>query len=222
MLDPRLSTVLELIEPCGVLADIGTDHGYLPLEALTVGKCNFAIAADINIGPLNRAKETFAGSQHLSNVAFLLCDGVKEIPDPIDALVIAGMGAETAEMILRNDLDRIKRIPQIVLQVNKDVDALRRTMTDWGFSIVDERILFHKHYYVVIKFAYMHTKPSVSEFEIKYGPVLLKRRDPIFLTYLRSRMHHLEKLALQISNQAKRHAFENEALVIRATLDKEI
>lgn len=222
MLDPRLSTVLELIEPCGVLADIGTDHGYLPLEALTVGKCNVAIAADLNIGPLNRARETFAGSPYLANVEFLLCDGVKEIPDPIDALVIAGMGAETAEMILRNDLDRIKRISQIVLQVNKDIDALRRTMTDWGFSIVDERILFHKHYYIVIKFAYLHAKPSISEFEIKYGPVLLKRRDPIFLTYLRSRMHHLEKLALQISNQTKRQAFEDEALAIRATLDKEI
>jgi len=222
MLDPRLSTVLALTDPCGVLADIGTAHGYLPLEALTIGKCKFAIAADINIGPLNRARETFSGSPHLSEVTFLLCDGVKEIPDPIDALVIAGMGAETAEMILRNDLDRIKRIPQIVLQVNKDVDTLRRTMTDWGFSIVDERILFHKHYYVVIKFAYLHTNPSVGEFEIKYGPVLLKRRDPIFLTYLRSRMHHFEKLALQISNQAKRQAFEDEALAIRATLDKEI
>jgi len=52
MLDVRLSAVLSLVKPCGVLADVGTDHGYLPLEALKSGICKHAVAADLNPFPL--------------------------------------------------------------------------------------------------------------------------------------------------------------------------
>ena len=57
-LSKRLSTILEMLEPCEVLADIGTDHGFIPIEAVRRGLCRRAIASDVGRGPLERAAST--------------------------------------------------------------------------------------------------------------------------------------------------------------------
>jgi tRNA (adenine22-N1)-methyltransferase len=221
MLDVRLSAVLSLVKPCGVLADVGTDHGYLPLEALKSGICKHAVAADLNALPLKRAQDTFAQSDVKDKVSFVRCSGIRDIPDPIDAIVIAGMGAETVMQIVNDDLERFLRVPQLIFQVNKDVAALRRFMVERGFDIVDEAIAYKRHYYVVVKFAPSASLPEYNPFQLKYGPILLSQKDPIFLNHLTSRLNHILDLANRVSDENKREAFVLEADAIRNVLDKE-
>jgi tRNA (adenine22-N1)-methyltransferase len=221
MLDARLQAILNLISPCERLADVGTDHGYIPLEAIKTGLCTFAYAADIKAGPLKHARATFANSGYEDKVEFIVCDGLSAIPDPLDAVVIAGMGAQTALPIIQNDLDRFRSIPQIIVQCNKDVGLLRRTMVGLGFAIVDETIAFQRHTYIAVKF-----KPSVqgsiySDMELNYGPVLLQKRERLLLDYLHTRHDHLRQLAKHITDDSRRSAFLDEAFAIRAYLDKE-
>lgn len=221
MLDVRLRTVLSLVKPCTVLADVGTDHGYLPLEALKSGICEHAFAADLNELPLKRAQDTFAQSDVKDRVEFIRCSGIRDIPDPIDAVVIAGMGAETVMQIVIEDLERFLCIPQIILQVNKDVESLRRFMVQRGFDIVDEAIAYKRHYYVVVKFAPKAIPTEYTSFQLKYGPILLSQKDPIFLNHLTSRLNHILDLANRVSDENKREAFVLEADAIRNVLDKE-
>ncbi len=221
MLDVRLRAVLSLVKPCTILADVGTDHGYLPLEALKTGVCEQAFAADLNELPLQRARDTFAQSDVKDRVTFIRCSGIRDIPDPIDTVVIAGMGAETVMQIVTEDLERFRRIPQIVLQVNKDVESLRRFMVQRGFDIVDEAIAYKRHYYVVVKFAPTAIPSGYTPFQLKYGPILLSKKDPIFLNHLASRLNHLMDLAHRVSDENKRDAFVLEADAIRNVLDKE-
>lgn len=222
MLDTRLQAILGLIQPCKVLADVGTDHAYIPLEALKNGICAFAYASDIKPGPLKHAHDTFTDSGYNDKVKFTVCDGISELPDPIDAVVIAGMGAETILLIIRNDLDRFRKIPQIILQANRDVGLLRKTMIGLGFDIADEAISFLKHYYVAIRFLPSQNIPVYSDLELMYGPILLQKREANLLSYLRIRQDHLKSLAKQITDVSKRKAFLDEVQAIRDYLDKEI
>ena len=92
-LSPRLQTVADLVRPGARVADVGTDHAYLPAALLLEGRIPFAIAADLRQGPLERARATVREYGLTGKAAFRLCDGLRGIrPDEVDAIAIAGMG----------------------------------------------------------------------------------------------------------------------------------
>lgn len=100
-LQPRLRLLAEMTPPGGRLADIGTDHGYLPVWLLQEGRIPSAIAADVGAEPLEHARRT-AEEYETQGLDFRLCDGLSGIePEETDTVVIAGMGGETIRDILR-------------------------------------------------------------------------------------------------------------------------
>ena len=116
-LSPRLRLAADLVPEGARLADVGTDHAYLPACLLMEGKIPSAIAADLREGPLRRARETAAEYGCGDRMAFRLCDGLSGIrPEETDAVVIAGMGGETIAQILEAaPWVRTRKIP-LVLQ----------------------------------------------------------------------------------------------------------
>ena len=100
-LQHRLRLLAEMTPPGGRLADIGTDHGYLPVWLLQEGRIPSAIAADVGAEPLEHARRT-AEEYETQGLDFRLCDGLSGIePEETDTVVIAGMGGETIRDILR-------------------------------------------------------------------------------------------------------------------------
>ena len=100
-LQPRLRLLAEMTPPGGRLADIGTDHGYLPVWLLQEGRIPSAIASDVGAEPLEHARRT-AEEYETQGLDFRLCDGLSGIePEETDIVVIAGMGGETIRDILR-------------------------------------------------------------------------------------------------------------------------
>ena len=92
-LSPRLRMAASLVPPGARLADIGTDHGYLPAALILEGAIPSAIASDLRPGPLARARETAVRYGLEDRLSLRLCDGLSGIgPEEADALVIAGMG----------------------------------------------------------------------------------------------------------------------------------
>ncbi|MCL1845538.1 MAG: class I SAM-dependent methyltransferase, partial [Defluviitaleaceae bacterium] len=125
-LSPRLAAVLSCVEKCGVLADIGTDHAYLPIEAVRAGLCERAIACDVSVGPLEFAArniraaglcdETFCNEaddnswQTYGLIETRLGDGLAPLAaDKADCIVIAGMGGMKIIEILQAEKKRAKR-----------------------------------------------------------------------------------------------------------------
>ena len=99
-LQPRLQLLADLVPQDARFADIGTDHGYLPVWLLQQGRIVSAIAADIGEEPLQHARRT-AEEYGIGKIEFRLCDGLKGIqPQEADTIVIAGMGGETMIHIL--------------------------------------------------------------------------------------------------------------------------
>ena len=184
MLNKRLKAITELIEPCEVLIDVGSDHGFLPLYLLLNKKIKHAIIGEINQGPLEQAKKNFRDYADLS-VSYLLSDGLKQNNQKLDAVVIAGMGYETIEHIILQDIEQFKSISQILIQSNTKNDQLRQFLNDNHFSIIDESIVKdRKYFYPVIKVKYDQNKQLLNKSEILFGPILIQKNTDIFKDYL--------------------------------------
>lgn len=138
-LTPRLRAVADFVPEGARLADVGTDHAYLPAALILEGKIPSAIAADLRQGPLARAKITVRDYGLNSQVAFRLCDGLKGVqPGEVDAVAIAGMGGETIAAILAAAPWTRERNVPLVLQPMSSMSDLRVWLTDNGYRIERE------------------------------------------------------------------------------------
>ena len=140
-LTPRLRMVADLIPVDSRLADIGTDHAYLPAALIQEGKIPSAIAADLRQGPLSRAKETVREYGLTGQVSFRLCNGLVGIrPEESDAIAIAGMGGETiADILNAAPWTRENNVP-LVLQPMSSMEDLRLWLQQNGYCIVREEL----------------------------------------------------------------------------------
>lgn len=140
-LSPRLRMVGELVPAGARLADVGTDHAYLPAALILEGKIPWAIAADLRQGPLDRARTTVREYGLTGKVAFRLCDGLSGIrPGEVDAVAVAGMGGETIAAILAAaPWTREEGLP-LILQPMSSFPDLRGWLQRSGFSIEEERL----------------------------------------------------------------------------------
>lgn len=140
-LSPRLRMAADLIPPGVRLADVGTDHAYLPAALILEGKIPWAIAADLRRGPLDRARATVRAYGLTGKIAFRLCDGLTGIqPGEVDAVAVAGMGGETIAAILSAaPWIREGDVP-LILQPMSSMPDLRVWLRENGFSIEEERL----------------------------------------------------------------------------------
>ena len=141
-LTPRLRAVAELVPDGAAIADIGTDHAYLPVWLLLEGKITRAIAADLREGPLARAKLTAKEYDCNENITFRLCDGLSGIaPEEADTIVIAGMGGETIAAILEQAAWTKDESYTLILQPMSAQNDLRRWLWQQGYGIRNEQII---------------------------------------------------------------------------------
>lgn len=139
-LTPRLQAIADQVFQGARLADVGTDHGYLPVWLLRQGRIDCAIAADLREGPLNRARETGRRWGVEDRISFRLCDGLSAVQkDETDTVVIAGMGGETIASIL-NAAPWTRDGVRLLLQPMTGLVELRRWLQEHGYEIVEEHI----------------------------------------------------------------------------------
>ena len=140
-LTARLRAVAEQVPRGARFADIGTDHGYLPLWLILNGVVDSAIAADLREGPLERARETAARYGRQARVSLRLCDGLSGIaPEEADVIAIAGMGGETIAAILDAAPWTGERGKTLLLQPMTAQPELRQWLFTHGYTIQSERI----------------------------------------------------------------------------------
>ena len=149
----RLRIIAEKVTPGRVMADIGTDHGYVPIYVLTHGICQRVLACDMSPGALDKARENAARQGLEGKITCRLSDGFKEIsPGEIDCAVISGMGGILMTRILLESPEVVEKIEELVLSPHRDAQLVRDTVTGLGFGIIsEEEIQDKKKSYVIIK-----------------------------------------------------------------------
>lgn len=140
-LTPRLALCARYAEGAHLLADVGTDHGYLPISLLMHGKIDAAVAADINPGPLSAARRHAAEAGYEDKLRFECCDGL-DFPgaDSCDAVVCAGMGGETIMGILSR-APWTKDGARLILQPQSKLDELCLWLRENGYGIFDAAVV---------------------------------------------------------------------------------
>ncbi len=191
ILSARLKKIADLLGHGATVYDVGCDHALLSCYLILEGKADKVYAVDNKPGPLAKAKDNIERYGLEDKVIPVLADGLVGMPEDVDAIVIAGMGLNTLLHILEDkDLSQCKRI---VVQINHKVDELRKYINDHHWAILDEAIVLDGFYYEIVVFNTTYHE-SYSPVEIKYGPLLLERKEPIFCDYLKERHDRLVNL----------------------------
>ena len=136
----RLQALYEAVSPDETVADIGTDHGYVPMMLLRDGITDFVILSDISSGSLAKAIDNFERSGlHIPNSCFRIGDGLKPIlPGEVDDVIIAGMGGRLIQMILDEDLEKARSYRKLILQPRNNSGELRCYLYANGFDIQED------------------------------------------------------------------------------------
>ena len=149
----RLKKIAELVTPGLSVADIGTDHGYVPVYLLKSGLIPKALAADISPGSLAKAEQNRLRYGLSECMECRISDGFSNIaPYEAECAVIAGMGGILMSRILTDGEETVKSLKELVLSPHRDADLVRRCVSDLGFEIVSDEIFADKKKsYVIIK-----------------------------------------------------------------------
>ncbi|MDO4811934.1 MAG: class I SAM-dependent methyltransferase [Eubacteriales bacterium] len=142
-LQPRLALLASLVPQGASVADVGTDHGYLPVYLLQHQRICHAIASDINREPLEHARRTALAYGVTEGITFRLCAGLTAVSEQeVDTVVIAGMGGETISSILQDA--PWTREKTLLLQPMTKAELLRSWLVRNGYAIVQEHLVRDK------------------------------------------------------------------------------
>lgn len=179
----RLTRVGEQIPNQARLADIGSDHAYLPVALMLQDKIQYAVAGEVVKGPFESASRQVAKNGLSDKITVRLADGLAAIQpeDQIDTIVIAGMGGTLIRTILDNgkSQQKITGKERLVLQPNVGERTLREWLQENHYMILHEELIEenHKNYEIIV--AEEGSKTYTPQ-ELFFGPCLLKEKNLVF------------------------------------------
>ena len=189
----RLLCCASMVSPGARVADIGTDHGYLPIYLLQNGIAQSCIASDINPAPLDSARRNALKYGAADKIRFFLCDGVRGIPRDFDTMICAGVGADTMISILSAAPWLKDNRYRLILQCQSRCPQLRRYLSDNGFAIRRETLARDgKFIYPVMEVIYA-PGTVLTEDECYVSPALRSCSSPLMGEYLDRLMGGLQK-----------------------------
>jgi tRNA (adenine22-N1)-methyltransferase len=191
-LSSRLAAVASFVPLESTVADIGTDHGYLPVHLVTSGICSQAIASDTGKKPLLAAEQLIKLLALDKKIDLRLGDGLRVLhPGEAETVCIAGMGGATIIKILEEAPAQLGTVKRLILQPMKVPPQVREWLMNHDWRIVGEEIVFEdKLFYEII--AAEPGREILSEEELEVGPVLLKTKHPMLKAFLTKKVETLE------------------------------
>ncbi|QUX18980.1 tRNA (adenine(22)-N(1))-methyltransferase TrmK [Staphylococcus haemolyticus] len=225
-LNQRLTSVCNYLVP-GKLADIGSDHAYLPIYAIQNNLISNAIAGEVIKGPYEAARKNVLVNQLNDVIDVRLGDGLSVISksESIQNITICGMGGPLIAKILKEGKEHLVQGPRLVLQSNIQTEALRYTLMSINYHIVDEIIMEEKgHIYEIVVAEYNTTSENLNNKELKFGPKLLQKKNEIFYKKWNHELEALKHIRNQLNSESHHERLkeiENDISLITEVLNYE-
>ncbi len=204
-LSKRLETVVSCVTPGMSVIDVGCDHAYVSVELAARGISPAVIASDIVDGPLAAAEIHIAESGMQEKITVLKSDGIPKeygqyLQGPVSA-VICGMGGLLICRILEEAGDALEGISELVLSPQRDQAEVRALMTEKGY-LIDEEVFLEDagKYYTVIRGRRSESCPPLLEAEKRFGPVLIRKKDPGLHDFLSRRLKEQELILARVAS----------------------
>ena len=198
-LSKRLKRIAEHVDKCESVADIGTDHGYIPIYLVKEGICKKAIASDINKGPIEKAKVNVAFEGVSDKVKWLLGPGLNPLKvGEVNGVILAGMGGNLTRDILLADMDKVKKYDFIILQPAQNPEVLREFLYKNDYEIIDEDLIKDEgRFYELFKVKYNENSEKLvfeDELEYEVSPLLREKNHPLFKEFIEEKINRCETI----------------------------
>ena len=205
----RLEAIGKLVPQGCVLADIGTDHAYLPVWLLEQGKIASAIAGDIAEGPCLAAKNTVSMHGMKGKVEVRLGSGLKVLQaGEADCIAIAGMGASTMIEILEADMPLAVEAKRLVLQPMAGAASLRKWLIQNGWCIVVEDLVADGRHLYEIMAVERGESEAFSDAVLEIGPSLIEAKHPLLAKQFARQINNYKKLLANMGKSEQARASE--------------
>lgn len=180
VVNKRLLALAEYILPGEIIADIGTDHAYLPVYLVQSGKITRALACDIHEKPLDVARKNVIDNKLEANIELRLGDGLKTLkPGEAEVAVAAGMGGGTIKKILEDSPRVLNTLKRLILQPMGEEADLRRWLLCNGWRLVDENLIFENGHIYTIIIAEQGSEQLYDDVVLEVGPRLIEKKHPL-------------------------------------------
>lgn len=206
-LSNRLLAAASFVTNGNVLADVGTDHGYIPIYLMQEKCIPKAIAMDINAGPLQRAKEHIAMYGLGDYIETRLSDGVAALaPGEADAILAAGMGGGLILHILEEGKEVCRQAKELILQPQSEVERVRNYLWSSGYVILEENMILEDgKFYPMMRVQYQNvadTEKADSPLFCRYGKHLLEQKHAVLNEYLKREQKLYSEILENLSKTA--------------------
>ncbi len=213
-LSRRLSLCAKYTDGFLNLADIGTDHALLPIVCVKNGYVAKAQAIDNKRGPFVIAFSNVKRYNQQDKIKVKLSDGISEIDEDTDVVVIAGMGGDLiSQILLKDDLKQVKRF---ILQPNNNPEAIRSILQRINYRIFDE-LVFEDQKKIYDLIVIEKGESNLTNMEITFGPINLKSKPHYFTKRLQKEYEYLQLIVKNLENPS-----DKTKLVARLNLIEEV
>ncbi len=184
-LSKRLQAVVDLVSNGLVVADVGTDHGYIPIYLIETKKSPKAFAMDVNKGPLLRAKEHIAEHGLDACIETRLSDGVRALKKgECECVVVAGMGGALTIKIMEEGKDIFRNLKEFVLQPQSELQKVRAYLYQNAYSIVEENMVLDDGKFYPMFRVINGQSEQYHAIELCYGKLLLEQKNAVLKNFL--------------------------------------
>ena len=209
----RLQRVALHIPKESILADIGSDHAYLPCYAVKNNLCSKAIAGEVVEGPYQSALKQVKETGLQAKIDVRKGDGLDVLEvDEATSVTIAGMGGTLIASILERGKNKLTKVERLILQPNVGAQNVRIWLIENGWELKEEEIVEEdgKIYEILIAAVGDPLKPYGDEREqnIQFGPFLMKQHHSVFVKKWMQEKSHFEKIIEQMDTSGNRSLTE--------------
>lgn len=202
-LTDRLEKIASLVSEGAIVADIGTDHGYIPVYLLENGIIEKSILSDINRGPLENAKEE-VNRKKLSNKADLRLGGGVSVLNPgeADEIIIAGMGGILIAEIIEEGLEVCSRVNKLILQPMQASEELRKYLLNNNFEIINEHLVNEDfRIYEIIEATYNENiETGIDEIYYEVPKILVEKKEPLLKKMVSKKISECDSILEKIGS----------------------
>ncbi|MCQ2742373.1 MAG: class I SAM-dependent methyltransferase [Bacilli bacterium] len=184
-LSKRLATIASLVPEGSFLADVGSDHAYLPISLVQKGTIKYAQAIDNKMGPFLRMKSNVEGAKLNFNISCSLSSGLDDLKESVDCLALCGMGGSLTISILEKEPHKLDKINTIIVDAHTDLSQVRQKISQLGYHLEDEKMVYEdKIFYTIMKWSKGAPLEPYNLDQLMFGPVLMVNKGETYLEYL--------------------------------------
>ncbi len=198
-LTPRLKIIADSIQGFETLADIGSDHAYLPIYLIKNGRVKSVIATDVNSGPAEISRKRIKNHGLESKISVREGSGLRVINSgEAEVIVIAGMGGILIGDILDKGIDAAKSAKLLILQPMRDSEKIREWLLEYGFDIIDEELVKDQDKIYEVIWSQPGEEAGEAKGPLLIGEKIIEKKHPLLEEFINRKVKELEKIMIAL------------------------